>query len=66
MTGCFFFLFRLIINRAEPNSTKTMEKLFSIERFSEKTNVPARIGIAAPRAALKGIIKRARPLVKAI
>jgi len=43
-----------------------IEKNFSRERFSEKTMVPARIGIAAPRAALNGIIKRARPLVNAI
>lgn len=55
-----------MIKSADPRSTKIMETVFSKEKLSEKTKAPARIGIAAPSAALKGMINKARPLVKAI
>ena len=54
------------MNKNEPIETRETEIIFEIGKFSPKTNAPARIGKTAPIAALKGIMYKARPRVKAI
>ena len=49
------------MNRQAPISTRVTEMALPMGNASENTNAPAKVGTAAPTAALKGIMNSARP-----
>jgi len=49
------------MNRHAPINTRVTEITLPIGKVSENTSTPAKVGTAAPTAALNGIMNSARP-----